>query len=153
MPFLAHSLSYLARSLTHFQWISSPATSWAFRRSKCVSSMGEYAGSSKCASLQKIYIRFRSGNEQWWCWWRWWLEEDKDAGLKTTTTAATITTSDLWYVYIFFLPSNIIIVKLFCPLRDLFWSNYSSFLLDPTYPTKLILDWLNIIYVMLSFYV
>ncbi|KAG2706258.1 hypothetical protein I3760_05G095500 [Carya illinoinensis] len=41
------------------QPITSPATSWAFRRSKSVSSMGEYAGSS---------IR------EWWDWgWCWIL--------------------------------------------------------------------------------
>ncbi|XP_041012574.1 uncharacterized protein LOC121256031 [Juglans microcarpa x Juglans regia] len=41
------------------QPITSPATSWAFRRSKSVSSMGEYAGSS---------IR------EWWDWgWSWIL--------------------------------------------------------------------------------
>ncbi|KAB5561678.1 hypothetical protein DKX38_006635 [Salix brachista] len=43
------------------QPISSPATEWAFRRSKSVSAMGEYAGSS---------IR------KWWDWgWSWILSK------------------------------------------------------------------------------
>ncbi|KAJ6986225.1 hypothetical protein NC653_023963 [Populus alba x Populus x berolinensis] len=42
-----------------FQPISSPATQWAFQRSKSVSAMGEYAGSSV---------------KKWWDWgWSWIL--------------------------------------------------------------------------------
>ncbi|KAM7482819.1 hypothetical protein LguiB_007402 [Lonicera macranthoides] len=45
-------------SLNNLQSISSPATSWAFRRSKSVSSMGEYAGSSV---------------KKWWEWGLAWI--------------------------------------------------------------------------------
>ncbi|KAL2512581.1 hypothetical protein Adt_18189 [Abeliophyllum distichum] len=52
-------LSSLSLDLNFQPNISSPAASWAFRRSKSVSSMGEYAGNS---------IR------KWWDWgWTWIL--------------------------------------------------------------------------------
>lgn len=55
-PCLRRRLSSLSLKI---QPIASPAASWAFRRSKSVSSMGEYAGSS---------IR------KWWDWgWSWIL--------------------------------------------------------------------------------
>ena len=56
LPGLRRRLSSLSLKI---QPISSPATSWAFHRSKSLSSMGQYAGSS---------IR------KWWDWgWSWVL--------------------------------------------------------------------------------
>lgn len=58
LPGLRRRLSSLSLKI---QPISSPATSWAFHRSKSLSSMGEYAGSS---------IR------KWWDWgWSWVLSK------------------------------------------------------------------------------